>query len=1040
MVEQRRDALRWLAEHPVAANLVLALMFISGFYAVSQLNTQFFPSFELDVVTVQVQWPGSTAEDVADSVTTPLEDAVRDVQGLREMQSRSADGVSNISLEFFQGTDMADTVEDVKDRVAAVRNLPEEAEEPTIRRITQFDPVARVVLSGDAPPSSMRAWARELEDDLLRRGVANVEVTGMPDLETAIEVEQHVLLDSGLTFGDLGAAIDAESTDLPGGEAGEADIARQLRSLEQRRGVQEFRDLQITDGDGQPLLLSDLAQIERRARDGQVDFRLGEDTAIELYVQRAEGEDALGAAAILEAWYDDVTPTLPEGLELTVYDEFWELISERIGLLVSNGLAGLLLVVAILFTFLTARVAFWVTVGIPAAFLTALVVLWGVGGSINMMSLFALIMTLGIIVDDAIVVGERGVARFQRGESPGEAAAGGARDMLAPVMASSLTTVAAFIPLMAISGVMGNILFDIPLVVICVIIASLIEAFIVLPGHLRRSFEGDQRGREPSRFRRWVDSGFHGFREGAYRRGITRAVEWRWTTVSSAVALLVAAVGLVVGGRIEFTFFPEPEGTVLHANVGFAPGTPPERVEAFLADMERQLHAADEALSEQRLVRTHTVRYGEMQARDAQDANRGDHYGSIAVELISPEDRDVRNTDLMNAWEERITERPGLERLVIRERSAGPPGEDIDVRLTQGDPGTLRAAADELRQVLHRYPGLGSIDDDLPYGQEQWVYRLTAEGRALGLTTEAVSRQVRDAFAGELAQVYHQGRDEVEVRLRQPLAERRDLSAVTDLQIRLPDGDLVPLESVATIESRRGFEVVRHHNGELAVSVTGDVDDRVANTGQIRADLRENVLPELTERYGVAAEFGGQADFQDETLADMQRGLFFALGLIYLILAWVFASYGWPLLVMSVIPFGLVGALVGHWVMGLDLTLLSLFGLFGLTGITVNNAIILTLFYKQIRNDGTPVVEALAEASCQRLRAMILTSLTTIGGLLPLLAEQSVQAQFLIPMAAAIAFGLAGATGIVLFLMPALLRIYEDAVAGVTRWRYGTTP
>ena len=1038
MTEPRRDALRWLAEHPVAANLVMALMFISGLYAVSQLNTQFFPSFELDVVTIQVEWPGSTAEDVADSVTSPLEDAVRDIEGLREMNSRSADGVSNISLELAEGTDIVDTVETVKDRVAAVRNLPEEAEEPTIRRISRFDPIARVVLSGDAPPASMRAWARELEDGLLRRGVANVEVTGMPELEMAVEVEQRALLDSGLTFGDLGAAIDAESTDLPGGEAGELDIARQLRSLEQRRSVEAFRELEVTDGAGYPLRLGDLARLEERPRDREVSFRHGEDTAVELYLQRGEGEDALDAAAVLDDWYQEVEPTLPEGLELTVYDAFWELVSERIGLLVTNGLAGLLLVVAILFTFLTGRVAFWVTLGIPAAFLSALAVLWLLGGSINMMSLFALIMTLGIIVDDAIVVGERGVARFQRGEAPGEAAAGGARDMLAPVMASSLTTVAAFIPLMTIGGVMGNMLFDIPLVVICVILASLVEAFIVLPGHLRRSFEGDRRQKGPSRFRRAVDGAFERFREGPYRRGVQRAIAWPWTTVASAAALLVAAVGLIAGGRIDFTFFPEPEGTVIHANVGFAPGTPAHRVQAFLSEMERDLLAADEALSDQALVRTHTVRHGEMQARDEQDTNRGDHYGNLTVELISPEDREVRNPEIINAWEERIEEVPGLERLVLRERSAGPPGDDVAVRLTGAEASTLRAAADELRQALHRYPGLVAIDDDLPYGQEQWVYRLTSEGRALGLSTEEISAQVRDAFAGDLAQVYHQGRDEVEVRVRRPLAERQDLAAVSDLQVRLPGGDLIPLESVVELDSRRGFELVRHYNGELAVSVSADVDDRVANAGQVRSHLRDEVLPGLTERYGIEAGFGGQADFQEETLADMQRGLLLALGLIYLVLAWVFASYGWPLLVMAVIPFGLVGAIVGHWVMGLDLTLLSLFGLFGLTGITVNNAIILTLFYKQIRDAGTSVAEALVEASCQRLRAMILTSLTTIGGLLPLLAERSVQAQFLIPMAAAIAFGLAGATGIVLYLMPALLRLYEDAVAGAQRWRYGT--
>ena len=1036
MAGQRRDALRWLAEHPVAANLVMALMLISGSFAVAQLNTQFFPNFELDIVTVQVTWPGSTAEDVEDSVTTPIEDALRDVNGVREMDSRSIDGLSNITLELREGTNVGDALEDVKDRVATVRNLPQGAEEPTIRRITRYDPIAKVLVSGDIPASSLRAWVRDFEDDLLRRGISNIEITGLPELETAIEVEQARLLDHGLTLSELGDRIAAESTDLPGGEVGEEQVGRQLRSLEQRRTEQGFRDLQITGSDGQPLSLGSLATVEQRPRDGQVTMRYAGTPAVEMQLQRAEGEDALDAAAILQQWQREVVPTLPEGLEVTVYDEFWSLISERIGLLISNGLAGLLLVVGILFLTLTARVAFWVTAGIPAAFLAALTVLWLLGGSINMMSLFALIMTLGIIVDDAIVVGERGVALFQSGQSPGAAAAGGAREMLAPVMASSLTTVAAFIPLMAIGGVIGNILFDIPLVVICVIIASLVEAFLVLPGHLRRSFEGAQRRGRSSALRQRLAGALEGFREGPYRRAVGAAVRYRWTTVAGAVALLIAAVGLVAGGRVQFTFFPEPEGTIIRANVGFAPGTPPERVKAFLAEIQDDLEQADAALAEQELVKTHVARHGKMEA-SAMDASRGDHYGAVVVELISPEVRGVRNPDLIQAWEARIDRPPGLERLVISERQAGPPGEDLDVRLTGADAPTLRRAADRLREAYTAYPGVSGINDDMPYGQEQWVYRLTAEGRSLGLSTSEVGQQVRNAFAGDLAQVYHQGRDEMEVRVQLPESDRRRIAALSDLQVQLPGGGAVPFDSVATLESQRGFEVLRHYNGSLAVSVTAAVDNRVANAGRIRAELQERVLPQLRERYGVETAFGGRAEDQGETLTDMRRGSYLALGLIYLVLAWVFASYGWPLLVMAVIPFGFVGALVGHWVMGLDMTILSLFGLFGLTGITVNNAIILTLFYKQIRDAGTAPAEALVEASVQRMRPMLLTSLTTVGGLLPLLAEDSVQAQFLLPMAVAIAFGLAGATGIVLLLMPALLSLYESAVAAVRGWRYG---
>ncbi len=1031
-MEERRDILRWLAEHPVAANLVMALMMFSGMVAVGQLNTQFFPTFELDIVSVRVEWRGATAEDVAESLTTPIEDAVRDVDGLREMTSTSADGVSSISLEFAEGTGITEALEDVKDRISGVRNLPPDAEQPTITRVTRYDPIARVVLSGDVPAATLHAWARAFEDDLLQRGVANVEIAGLAEQEMAVEVTLDRLLDQGITLQQLGGAIAAESLNLPAGDAGDDDIARQLRSLQQRRALAEFEDLEVGVGGGRAVRLAEIAEVEQRGRDGSVSLRFGASPAVELLLQRAEQEDALEAARILDEWLDEVKPTLPEGIELNVYDAFWELIAERIMLLVTNGLGGLLLVIGILLLFLTSRVAFWVTLGIPASFLAALTVLWFMGGSINMMSLFALIMTLGIIVDDAIVVGERGYARYREGEAPGAAAAGGAREMLAPVLASSLTTVAAFIPLMAVGGVIGNVLFDIPLVVICVIIASLVEAFIVLPGHLRRSFEHSHRNPKPSPLRDRISGAFDRFRDGPYRRAVTAAVGARWVTVAAAVGLLIASVGLLAGGRLDFNFFPEPEGTMIYANVGFAAGTPKERVDQMLRQMEAALDETEAVLGGG-LVHARVARIGETHAADPRDISRGDYFGSLTVELVSPEEREVRNADLIAEWRSRIREAPGLERLVIRERGAGPPGADVHVRITGvEDPEVLRRAADEVRTALRRYSGVFAIDDDLPYGMEQWVYRLTPEGRALGLTTDEVGQQLRDAFAGRIAQIFYQRRDEVEVRLRLPEEARRHLASVSDFQVRLPGGGFVPLENVVELEARRGFEALRHYNGQLAVSVTADVDARIANAGRVRSNLEAEVLPEIRSRYGVQTAFGGRAEDQAETMADMRRGLILALVLIYLTLAAVFASYGWPLLVMSIIPFGLVGAFFGHWVMGLNLTILSLFGLFGLTGITVNNAIILAIFYKQIRARGVAVAEALIEASCQRLRPVILTSLTTIGGLLPLLTETSVQAQFLIPMAAAIAFGLAGTTLIVLFLMPALLSIYESAAARIT--------
>ncbi|QIT55632.1 efflux RND transporter permease subunit [Aquisalimonas sp. 2447] len=1029
MTSSSSDAswLAWLARHPVAANLIMLLMMVSGLWSLQQLNTQFFPTFELDFVTVQVEWRGATAEEVADAVTSPLEEELRDVDGLRELTSTSAEGSATIVLEFREGTDMTQATESVKDRVSGVRNLPEDSREPTISRVLRYDPVARLLVSGDLNTREVRELSRMLEEELLERGVTRVQLTGLAEQEISIDVDQHRLNDLGMSFADLARQVDAQSRDVPAGDAGERDVARQLRGIDQARSLRAFEALPIPLEGGRSVALGDLATITRQARDNEIELRVAEGDAVEILVERAEDEDALAAARVLEAYLQERQPTLPETVHLQVFDEFWQFISERITLLLKNGLGGLLLVIGVLLAFLSSRMAFWVTLGIPTSFLAALTVLFLTGGSINMMSLFAFIMALGIIVDNAVVVGENAYSRFQNGEGPAEAAINGARRMFVPVMAASLTTIAAFLPLMIIGGPIGNILFDIPLVVVCVIIAAIIQAFFILPGHLRRSFERAER-RAPNRYRQAMDNGFNRFRDGPFRRAVELSIRNPWATMAMPVALLVVAIGLAAGGRLDFTFFPSVEGETVHANVTFAPGTPRARVEAYLDRLEESLLATNEELGGD-IVRTRVSRTGSTIASDPADTRFGENYGGMFVELTPPDARGVRNRAFIRAWEDNAPQAPGLENLVIRERGQGPPGADIDVRITGAPPEQLKAASLEVQADLRQRPGVSGITDDLPYGPEQWVHRLNDQGRALGLSAVDLSNQLRDAYGGVLAQIFQHRRDEVEVWVRLAAAERDALASLEDFRIRTPDGNTVPLGNVADLETRRSFASLRHFDGRLAVRPTADVDAQVANANRIRADLEENLLPELRERYGVQTAFEGQAADQEETLADMRAGLVLALALIYLVLAFVFSSYGWPLLVMAVIPFGVVGAFFGHWIFGLDLTILSLFGLFGLSGIVVNNSIILVTFYREIRDQspGAPVEHALTEASRLRLRPVLVTTLTTIGGLLPLLFETSVQAQFLIPMAIAIAFGLAVASLIVLFLVPAMLAVYENA-------------
>ncbi len=1025
--EHRNDLIGLFAQHRVAANLLMVMMLLAGVFALTQLNTQFFPTFELDFVNVRVVWSGASAEDVEDAITNPLERELRHANDLRRMTSTSGQGIASITLEFDEGTDMGQAMDEVKEKVAVVRNLPGEAEEPEVTRIIRYDNIARVVIAGDLDRRELRTLAREAESELLSRGVNKIEFTGMPEEEVAIQVPSNIAQELGMSLTDIANRIRSQSQDLPAGSVGRQDTARQLRSLEQRRSVSGFDELSLkVDPAGRRVAVGDVAEGGRRPQDGEVRVTFQGLPAIELQLMRAENEDALQSARVLEDWVASAQPRLPPGVALHVFDQSWQLIRDRMMLLLKNGLGGLLLVVGILFLFLNGRAAWWVAVGIPVSFMATLGVLLVLGGSINMISLFALIMALGIIVDDAIVVGEDALAHYQFGENPLEAAEGGARRMLAPVMSSSLTTIAAFLPIMSVGGPIGNVIFDIPLIIICVIMASLVESFLVLPGHLRHSFH--KMHHAPStRSRQRLENAFFGFRDRFFRPLVSLAVDYRWSTLATGAGMLIMTIGLLAGGRIGFHFFPTPEGSTVFASASFVAGTDPHRVESFMEHLRETLESTDEELGGGLVVAAETF-YGRSTAAGAAQQRIGEQFGSMLVELTPPDEREVRLRQFMQSWRERVERQAGLETFSVFPRVAGPPGRDLDIRLSGPAPDDVKAAALDLAETLATFDGVTAIEDDMPYGREQLIYRLTPQGEAFGMTVDSVGRQLRAAYDGVLVQIFQDGPEEVEVRVVLPDEERHRLVSLDSLNVTLPGGKAVPLASVVSLEARRGFEALRHFDGKLSARVSADVDETVTKSDEILSSLEEGVLPTLSARYGVRSNYEGRSADQKETLGDMRRGALFALALIYLILAWVFASYGKPIVVMTAIPFGMVGAVVGHWLMGIDLTILSLFGLFGLSGIVINDSIVLVTFYRHQRQDGVPVREAIIEAACQRLRAVLLTSLTTIAGLTPLLFETSLQAQFLIPMAVSISFGLGFATLLILFFVPASLSIYESVV------------
>ena len=538
-MKPQRDFIGLFAQHKVAANLLMFILIIAGLLSLARLNTQFFPTFALDLITVRVEWRSASAEDVEDSITSRLEQELRVVDFIDKMTSTSSYGMSLVTLEFKEGTDMGPALDQVKDRVAQLRNLPSDAEIPEVTLITRYEPVARMMVTTQGELSELRYLVHQIEHDLLDRGISRIEINGLPKEEMAIQLSVQKLESLGLSLNDVSQRIAALSRDLPAGEIGNAETARQLRSLEQRRDAQSFAQLPLkTSYDGRLILLDDIADIERRPMRKQVSVFYQGKPAVEIELQRTESSDSLESAQILQQWMDDNQNQLPKGVDLIVYDESWQLIKERINLLVNNGITGLAFVVAILFLFLHGRVAFWVAVGIPISFMATLFVMHIFGGSINMISLFGLIMALGIIVDDAIVVGEDGLSHYQTGENSLEAAEGGARRMLAPVIASSLTTVSSFLPLMLIGGTIGNILFDIPFVVICVIIASLFESFLILPGHLRHAFQKIHHAKPPP-IRKYLDTKFNILRDDYFKPLVTSAIEYRWVTITSVIGLFI---------------------------------------------------------------------------------------------------------------------------------------------------------------------------------------------------------------------------------------------------------------------------------------------------------------------------------------------------------------------------------------------------------------------------------------------------------------------------------------------------------------------
>ncbi len=1050
-----RGIVDWFARNSVAANLLMVLIMAGGLMTVAGLKQEVFPEFSLDMVTVQVPYLGAAPEEVEEAVCVRIEEAIQGLDGIEQITSTANEGMGTVMVELELGAEVGRVLDDIKARVDAIDTFPEETEKPIIREITNRQQVISVAIWGNADERTLRHLGDQVRDEISALpGITQVELANARPYEISIEISENDLRRHGLTFDYVAGAVRRASLDLPGGSVRTEGGEVLLRTKGQAYRGQEFEELVLlTRPDGTRLTLGEVAHVVDGFAETDQFGRFDGKPAVLVDVFRTGDQGALELAEKVHAYIAGAQPRMPEGITLTPWRDSAKLLQDRVSLLLRNGFTGFVLLFITLALFIQLRLAFWVSLGIPISFLGALWLLPGLDVSISMISLFALIVVLGIVVDDAIIVGENIFTHQQRHGDGLRGSIEGAREIAMPVVFAVLTTVAAFAPLLAVEGVMGKVMRVIPLVVIPCLLFSLFESLLILPAHLshRRASDPSRPLGPWARVQNVVPAALRWFIDSVYRPSLDFGIRWRYLTLAVGVSTLILTVGLVLGGWIRFEFMPSVESDFVSAAVTMPQGTAPEVTSEAVRRLER---GAEQAAAE---IRDRTgedlsnhlyAAIGEQPFAAAQQQNAtgqagsasAAHLGEVTIELTSAETRSVSADELRDAWRESVGAIPDAVELTFTS-SLFSAGDDINVQLTGSSLDALRLAADEIKTGLGELSGVYEVADSFREGKREVKLGITPAAEVFGISLADLARQVRQAFYGEEAQRIQRARDDIRVMVRYPEAERRSIGDLESMRIRTPSGGEVPFSDVAVVEPGRGYAAIRRVDRRRTVNVTADVDPTVAAAGDIVATLDQEILPEILSRYpGVLYSFEGQQAEQRDTLGGLQRGFAIALIVIYALLAVPLRSYVQPLIIMSAIPFGLVGAIWGHVIMGMNLTILSMFGIVALSGVVVNDSLVMVDFINRKRASHEALLVAIKEAGIVRFRPILLTSLTTFAGLFPLLMEKSMQAQFLIPMAVSLAFGVMFSTFITLMLVPCGYVILEDlrgSLAGV--WRFLTT-
>lgn len=1024
-IDTQSGLIAWFARNSVAANLLMWLLIVGGLFGAVNIQKQVFPNFEINVINVRVPYLGAAPQEVEEGVLLKIEEAIKDLEGIKQLNATAVEGMGTVSIQVEDDYDVQALLDEVKVQVDAIPRFPADTEKPVIYRQKIQQDVIWLSVYGDASERELKEFAKDLRDDIANLpGISSVQVVGARDYEISVELSEVDLQKYNLTFADVVMRLSQTSVDLPGGSIRTENGDILLRTKGQAYTGWDFSQIVlVTNANGTRVTLGDVAYIN----DGFIEnnqYALFDDKpAVSLRVRAVGDQNALEISKQVNNYIDTKKAEFPAHITADTWGDSSFYLADRLNMMLENMFFGALLVFLVLSLFLKIKLAFWVIVGLPVCFLGTLLVmpLDMVGVSINMLSLFAFILVLGIVVDDAIIMGESAYSEIDKKGHSTDNVIAGVKKVAMPATFGVLTTIAAFSPMLMVSGPFGIIWKTIGMVVIVCLIFSLIESKLILPAHLvhmKLKPYDPQKANAFQRFRDIFSEGIKTFIHNSYAPFLAKAVRNRYTTVAVFTAMLILTVGLFGGGIVRFVFFPNIPSDFMIASFELEPGSSLTQRDEVLTTLREAMHRMDEKIAEDS---------GENVIKHAIAFDNGNLGGEIFAELTKGETRTLTDFEIQNMWREELPEIPGVKSFNIASPGGPGGGSDLSFEFSSSDIKSLRAISNELKEALDAYEGVTDINDTFSGGSEEIQLALKPQADALGITLQQLGQQVRFGFYGAEVQRIQRDDEEIKVMVRYPKTERSSVEHLENMRIRAPNGQEIPFEQVATFKVGQGFDSIIRVDGKRSVTVTAAVDKALLDPSEVTNDVIEKMMPDLLARYPhVEFQLQGNSKEQAEAMFSLMQGLLFALFAIYTLLAIPLRSYSQPFIIMSVIPFGIVGAIVGHLVLGMAVSVLSICGIIALSGVVVNDSLIMVDFVNRARKEGLSLMDAAISAGTQRFRAIILTSLTTFMGLMPIVFERSLQAQVVIPMAISLAFGILFATVITLLLVPALYLILDD--------------